>query len=124
MLGGHTPPSSTLFPYTTLFRSSQGNRECHVDRRGHEHGARGSHSIAGAPGCGQESEGYGISGKPRDQHETSALGARRSREAVTDGEPVRLGWTETSGSWISLPHANVVILTDESEFARLLTACW
>ena len=23
-----------------------------------------------------------------------------------------------------MPHANVVILTDESEFARLLTACW
>src|SRR5947209_17470013 len=25
---------------------------------------------------------------------------------------------------VSLRHANVVILTDDSEFARLLTACW
>jgi signal transduction histidine kinase len=28
------------------------------------------------------------------------------------------------GSGFSLRHANVVILTDETEFARLLTACW
>src|SRR5258707_2546322 len=36
---------------------------------------------------------------------------------------VRTG-TETSGSCFSLRNANVVILTDETEFARLLTACW
>src|SRR5256886_13165488 len=32
--------------------------------------------------------------------------------------------TNTPGSGFSLRHANVVILTDETEFARLLTACW
>src|SRR5437773_6377361 len=32
--------------------------------------------------------------------------------------------TNTPGSGFSLQHANVVILTDETEFARLLTACW
>src|SRR6266403_3894523 len=31
---------------------------------------------------------------------------------------------KTSGSCFSLRNANVVILTDETEFARLLTACW
>jgi signal transduction histidine kinase len=31
---------------------------------------------------------------------------------------------DPSGSGFSLRHANVVILTDETEFARLLTACW
>src|SRR5437016_11100689 len=102
----------------------QGIGECHVARPSDEHCTRGSHSLARARGCGQASEGYGSSGKPRDQYETAALGAGRSRKTVTGGEPVRLGWTETSGSWISLRHANVVILTDESEFARLLTACW
>src|SRR5438034_10723139 len=32
--------------------------------------------------------------------------------------------TNTPGSGFSLRNANVVILTDETEFARLLTACW
>src|SRR5260370_27948419 len=36
---------------------------------------------------------------------------------------VRTG-TETSASCFSLRNANVVILTDETEFGRLLTACW
>jgi signal transduction histidine kinase len=31
---------------------------------------------------------------------------------------------DSPGSEFSLRHANVVILTDETEFARLLTACW
>jgi signal transduction histidine kinase len=31
---------------------------------------------------------------------------------------------DSPGSGFSLRHANVVILTDETEFARLLTACW
>src|SRR5437762_6694848 len=102
----------------------QGNGECHVARPSDEHCARGSHSIARARGYGQASEGYGSGGKPRDQYETSALGAGRSRKTVTDGELVRLGRTENSGSEFSLRHANVVILTDETEFAQLLTACW
>src|SRR5258708_15814933 len=102
----------------------QGNGECHVARPSDEHGARGSHSIAGARGCGQASKGYGSSSKPRDQYETSALGAGRSRKAVADNEPVRRPRTGTSGSGFSLRHANVVILTDETEFARLLTPCW
>src|SRR2546421_9990368 len=40
------------------------------------------------------------------------------------GELLRRGRRETPGSCPSLRHANVVILTDDSEFARLLTACW
>src|SRR6266705_7432 len=34
------------------------------------------------------------------------------------------GRRNISGSGLSLRHASVVILTDETEFARLLTACW
>jgi len=37
---------------------------------------------------------------------------------------IRRGRINTPGSGFSLRHANVVILTDETEFARLLTACW
>jgi len=37
---------------------------------------------------------------------------------------IRRGRINTPGSEFSLRHANVVILTDEAEFARLLTACW
>src|SRR6267378_4457005 len=102
----------------------QGNGECHVARPSDEHGASGSHSIAGARGCSQASEGHGSGGKPRDQYETSALGVGRSRKVVAGNEFVRRPRTETSGSCFSLRNANVVILTDETEFARLLTACW
>src|SRR6266568_8616476 len=37
---------------------------------------------------------------------------------------VRRVRTELQGAALSLRHANVVILTDDTEFARLLTACW
>jgi signal transduction histidine kinase len=37
---------------------------------------------------------------------------------------IRRGRIDTPGSGFSLRHANVAILTDETEFARLLTACW
>src|SRR5260370_27773759 len=37
---------------------------------------------------------------------------------------VRRVRTELQGAALSLRHANVVILTDDTEFGRLLTACW
>jgi signal transduction histidine kinase len=33
-------------------------------------------------------------------------------------------WLGNTGSWDSLRHPNVLILTDDTEFARLLTSCW
>src|SRR5260370_12604032 len=103
-------------------REGEGGRR--VARPRDEHGAVGSHSIAGTRGRSQAGEGYGGGREPRDQHETSAFRSGRSRKAVTDGELVRRARTELQGAALSLRHANVVILTDDTEFARLLTACW
>src|SRR6267143_1135296 len=89
----------------------QGNGECHGARPSDEHGARGSHAIAGTRGCGQASEGYGSSGKPRDQHETSALGVGRSTKVVADNEFVRL----LTACWQAERQApNITVLNSDS----------
>ena len=109
---------------TAAMESAKETGKCHIARSRDEHGPRGSDAIAGTRGRGQASQGHRSGGKPRDQHEASALGVGRSRKTVADGELARLSRIEISGSWFSLRNANVVILTDETEFARLLTACW
>src|SRR5687768_17917788 len=42
------PPRSTLFPYTTLFRSTRGRRSCRPRDRGGRRARRAIH-LAGAP---------------------------------------------------------------------------
>src|SRR5687768_17812864 len=61
------PPRSTLFPYTTLFRSEGGRARCEAGRRGQE----GPRSDNGIRGQGQE-------------------GGRRPRQGRTDRKSTRL----------------------------------
>src|SRR2546422_7471802 len=66
------PPRSTLFPYTTLFRS----RRSHERRRGRSAGARqgqGGTGRAGGAGRGDAAHGTGaggVGGAPRDRKST------------------------------------------------------
>src|SRR3712207_8296049 len=43
------PPRSTLFPYTTLFRSQRRGRQAHGERRRGVRGVRGARGAEGVP---------------------------------------------------------------------------
>src|SRR5260221_8563887 len=58
------PPRSTLFPYTTLFRSSQGCRVVARDRRGHRRSSQTD--------CGNDMDTYAADVARSEEH-TSEL---------------------------------------------------
>src|SRR2546429_3299295 len=66
------PPRSTLFPYTTLFRS---DREPDQSHRGGHARAEGSRR-GGGQGGGGEGVGATDSGSPRSEEHTSELQSR------------------------------------------------
>src|SRR5207302_9813968 len=63
------PPRSTLFPYTTLFRSV---------RRGRRHHPRGSHSQAGVSPAIPETESKAPRRRARSEEHTSELQSREN----------------------------------------------
>src|SRR5256885_5618610 len=72
------PPRSTLFPYTTLFRSSRGGRRGRRIR-GHTDGALGEASLRRAAGRGRgggEASGRALALDPRDARAPRANDAR------------------------------------------------
>src|SRR2546428_6212831 len=73
------PPRSTLFPYTTLFRSPQGARDHHPQREAHAPGGRGRAVRQRSSGSGD----YGSEQPPpttvveqRSEEHTSELQSR------------------------------------------------
>src|SRR5258708_769120 len=103
-------------------RSRQGNRQRHRSRPRAIRGSCGSFTPAGARRRRQASQGHGSRRQSGHQHQAFAFGARRSGKVVAlfSGRSRR---NRISGGEL-LRSASVLILTDEAEFARLLTACW
>src|SRR2546422_8591615 len=67
------PPRSTLFPYTTLFRSLRGGRQ----RRQHpREGRRGDHPAGAGGGPGQPAQRQAAAPRPRSEEHTSELQSR------------------------------------------------
>src|SRR5256886_8620455 len=85
------PPRSTLFPYTTLFRSRGARRQGHPPRQPGERDPQGGHvpegaELAGRPGRGREACSAGPPQRPRGragrgdrQEDAQRLGGRSSR---------------------------------------------
>src|SRR2546427_7651201 len=90
------PPRSTLFPYTTLFRS----RPAHEDPGGHAVGDQLAYDVPPNEARGAGDEGDGA-------HRSSTNAKRGSTGAGTDG---RRSSQRTSGGataiWSSNPHAS------------------
>src|SRR5205809_5504629 len=78
------PPRSTLFPYTTLFRSSRDGGE--LDRPG---AAEGAQDPDGAPACGGGGS-HGVFARARDGGAPGARGGERTRRGGGGGRRSRL----------------------------------
>src|SRR5205814_3094297 len=74
------PPRSTLFPYTTLFRSDRSRKQCADDRR--EHGRRGvlADQLAGNAARSSLVSEHGGHSKP--SHETGAAAVSADRKST------------------------------------------
>src|SRR5205809_8028040 len=83
------PPRSTLFPYTTLFRSSRDGGE--LDRPG---AAEGAQDTDGAPACGGGGS-HGVFARARDGGAPGARGGERARRGGGGGR--RPGLPEGDG---------------------------
>src|SRR5256885_11809005 len=86
------PPRSTLFPYTTLFRSKR-QRAALVDRSlARRHARLGASAESGADRDGALEEGL-ASDQLVDQSELQRFGGRRSEEHTSELQsPCNLGW--------------------------------
>src|SRR5690349_24014316 len=66
------PPRSTLFPYTTLFRSGQDQSQHHPARRG-----LGGHQSCACPCCKGNKDDHAANHQSRSEEHTSELQSRR-----------------------------------------------
>src|SRR5689334_23786964 len=67
------PPRSTLFPYTTLFRSA-GGRRCHVDRQVQLSGcSRAAVAARASPAVARDGLDAAVGGDARSEEHTSEL---------------------------------------------------
>src|SRR5690349_23668626 len=74
------PPRSTLFPYTTLFRSRRGEGVRGRGRDPRAHARRGGHRVGGPDpraDRGSEREARGPRARARSEEHTSELQSRR-----------------------------------------------
>src|SRR2546422_2440694 len=75
------PPRSTLFPYTTLFRSSEEGRRGGLRARGGR-GVREVRGLAGARRAARDLRRHG--GEPRDRRSQPPLRSPRSEEHTSE----------------------------------------
>src|SRR2546422_5727285 len=77
------PPRSTLFPYTTLFRSGREERDLGRGARGPEPAAR-RHALLRQRGRPAQQPAHGLPQEPAAIRNAQKLGSRRSEEHTSE----------------------------------------